>query len=70
VLVPAIGCLPELVDSSVGAIYEPTGRDALGQALANARSIRRAALRPGIEQKLRELSWDGIARTTLEAYRA
>ncbi|MSU65251.1 MAG: glycosyltransferase [Opitutus sp.] len=70
VVVPAIGCLPELVDETVGAIYHPTAAGGLGQALREAQAIRREALRPGIEQRLRELSWDGIARTTLEAYRA
>ncbi len=70
VLVPAIGCLPELVDSSVGALYEPGVEGGLRRALEQAQGIQRDALRPGIEQRLRELSWDGIARTTLEAYRA
>jgi len=70
VLVPAIGCLPELVDASVGAIYDPAAPSGLDRALDAGRAIRREALRPGIEQKLRELSWDGIAHTTLEAYRA
>ncbi|MSU46054.1 MAG: glycosyltransferase [Lacunisphaera sp.] len=70
VLVPAIGCLPELVDETVGAVYNPTGAGGLMRALDQAQAIRRDALRPGIEQRLRELSWDGIARTTLEAYRA
>lgn len=70
VLVPAIGCLPELVDGSVGAVYNPAAAGGLGRALDEASAIRRDVLRPGIEQRLRELSWDGIARTTLEAYRA
>ena len=70
VLVPAIGCLPELVDATVGAVYNPAAAGGLGRALEEARAIRRDALRPGIEQRLRELSWDGIAHTTLEAYRA
>ncbi|MDB6094477.1 MAG: putative Glycosyl transferase [Verrucomicrobia bacterium] len=70
VLVPAIGCLPELIDETVGAVYQPGSAGGLRRALDEARAIRRDALRPGIEQRLRELSWDGIARTTLEAYRA
>ncbi len=70
VVVPAIGCLPELIDSTVGATYDPAAPGALGQALEDARRLNRDALRPGIEQRLRELSWDGIARTTLEAYHA
>ncbi len=70
VIVPAIGCLPELVDASVGTLFDPTQPGALTQAMIAARSVNRETLRPGIEQRLRELSWDGIARTTLEAYRA
>jgi glycosyltransferase involved in cell wall biosynthesis len=70
VIVPAIGCLPELVDASVGTLFDPTQPGALTQAMIAARSVNRETLRPGIEQRLRELSWEGIARTTLEAYRA
>lgn len=70
VLVPGIGCLPELVDASVGALYDPGAEGGLGRALEQAQSLRRHDLRPGIEQRLRELSWDRIARTTLEAYHA
>ena len=70
VVVPALGCLPELVDATVGAVYNPAASGGLGRALDEARAIRRDDLRSGIEQRLRELSWDGIAHTTLEAYRA
>jgi beta-1,4-mannosyltransferase len=70
VLAPAIGCLPELIDPTVGAVYHPSAAGGLGRALDEAQTLRRDQLRPGIEQRLRELSWDGIARTTLEAYRA
>ncbi len=69
VVVPAIGCLPELVDESVGLIYDPRSPDALVRALQKAVGIRREHLRPGIERKLAELSWRDIALKTLEAYR-
>jgi hypothetical protein len=59
-----------LVDASVGTLFDPTQPGALTQAMIAARSVNRETLRPGIEQRLRELSWEGIARTTLEAYRA
>ena len=58
------------LDDTVGLIYNPIAAGGLSQALGEAQSIRREALRPGIDQRLRELSWDGIAHTTLEAYRA
>ncbi|MEO7652275.1 MAG: glycosyltransferase, partial [Bryobacteraceae bacterium] len=44
VLVPAIGCLPELVNSSVGAVYNPAAAGGLDRALDEARNINRAAL--------------------------
>ncbi len=69
VLVPAVGCIPELVDDSVGMVYDPAAVP-LVEALKKARAIRRQALRPGIERRLGELSYEGIARTTLDAYRA
>jgi glycosyltransferase involved in cell wall biosynthesis len=69
VVVPAIGCLPELVDESVGLIYDPQTPDALAQALQKAEGIRRDDLRPGIERKLAELNWRDIALKTMEAYR-
>jgi glycosyltransferase involved in cell wall biosynthesis len=70
VIGPAIGCLPQAVDSSVGALYDPGSPEALPEALRCARRRRREEMLPAIERRLEELSWDGIARTTLEAYRS
>jgi glycosyltransferase involved in cell wall biosynthesis len=69
VVVPAIGCLPELVNETLGVIYDPLKPDALAQALRAAAGIRREQLRPGIERKLEELNWRDIALKTLEVYR-
>ncbi len=70
VIVPALGCLPELVDESVGFLYQPRVPGELRRALERAtQGPPRAAFRPAIERKLRELDWDDIARKTVEAYR-
>jgi len=61
VIVPALGCLPELVDESVGLLYDPIAPDGLPRALQQAAGIRREDLRPGIERKLAELNWHDIA---------
>ena len=42
--------------------------DAMHRALEQARSLRRDALRPAMEQRLRDISWEKIASKTLEAY--
>jgi glycosyltransferase involved in cell wall biosynthesis len=68
VIVPAMGCLPELVDESVGLTYDPQAPGALREAMRRAAGMRRDDFRPGIERRLAELNWDGIARKTLEAY--
>ncbi len=69
VIVPAIGCLPQAVDASVGAVYDAASPGALRHALEQAPTFRRDDKQPAIERRLRELSWDHIAHTTLEAYR-
>jgi glycosyltransferase involved in cell wall biosynthesis len=66
--VPAIGCLPQQVDAAVGVVYDPAVPDALQRALEQASSLRRDALRPAMEQRLRDISWEKIASKTLEAY--
>jgi glycosyltransferase involved in cell wall biosynthesis len=68
VIVPAIGCLPQQVDAAVGVVYDPAVPDALQRALEQASSLRRDALRPAMEQRLRDISWEKIASKTLEAY--
>jgi glycosyltransferase involved in cell wall biosynthesis len=70
VLVPRVGCLPEQVNDSVGVLYDPADPAALAQALDRVRHLNRDAMRPAIEQHLREISWEGISRTTLDAYGA
>jgi len=70
VIVPALGCLPELVDESVGFLYQPRLPGALRHALqCAAAGPPRTAFRAAIERKLRALDWDDIARKTMEAYR-
>jgi glycosyltransferase involved in cell wall biosynthesis len=69
VIVPALGCLPELVDESVGLLYDPLAPDGLARALQKAAGMRREDLRPGIERKLAELNWRDVAVKTVEAYR-
>jgi beta-1,4-mannosyltransferase len=70
VVVPALGCLPALVDPSVGYLYDSRDPDGLRMTMQKAASgPRRDGFRAGIERKLQELNWENIAAKTLEAYR-
>jgi glycosyltransferase involved in cell wall biosynthesis len=69
VIVPAIGCLPELVDNSVGILYDPREEDALLKAMQAARHRDLAATGVAAYRRAQSLSWERIAHQTLEAYR-
>lgn len=70
VLVPAIGCLPEVVDERVGWLYDPSDPEALLQSMKDVRGRDLKSCRSAAIALMRELHWDGIARKTLDAYRA
>jgi len=69
VIVPAIGCLPELIDNTVGALYNPHQPGALEQAMRTMMRRDLESCRPAICERLKSLSWDLIALQTLQAYR-
>jgi beta-1,4-mannosyltransferase len=69
VVVPAIGCLPELVHENMGVLYEPGSSQSLARALqrcteVDLRNMGRQAL-----GRVREFSWQDMAMQTLAAYR-
>ena len=68
VIVPAVGCLPELVDERVGICYDQQQPDALYTAM---RAIQQRDLRTisqAAYQRAQALDWSTIARLTLAAY--
>jgi len=68
-IVPAIGCLTELIDDNLGEIYDPKQSGALEQAMRAVRQRDLEACRVAINHRLKSLSWDSIARMTLQVYR-
>ncbi|MEO6875310.1 MAG: glycosyltransferase [Opitutaceae bacterium] len=68
VVVPASGCLTELVDARIGLTYNPAQPGALLQALQNARGLDLPSCRTEALARMRTLDWKGIARRTLDAY--
>lgn len=70
VIVPAVGCLPELVDDQVGILYDQKQPAALQTAMLAIQQRDLKATSQAAYQRAQTLDWPGIAQLTLEAYRA
>ncbi|MEM7126171.1 MAG: glycosyltransferase [Chloroflexota bacterium] len=68
VIMPAIGCLPELIDDSMGILYDPQQPDALEKALGEIRQRDMAECSDAAYRHAQSLSWDKIAHQVLEVY--
>ena len=69
VVLPRRGCLPELIDDSMGLLYDPQQADGLEQALVEIRQRDLDAAGRAARQRARELDWGGIAARIAEVYR-
>ena len=68
-IVPRLGCLPELVAGGSGLLYDPDAADGLAGALAAARSLDLDAAGSAALTRTRELDWDPIAARIAALYR-
>lgn len=72
IVVPRVGCLPELVGSrpgqECGVLYDGAAPDGLVGAMTAVRQMDGVATAAAAMARARELDWDGIARQTLPAY--
>jgi glycosyltransferase involved in cell wall biosynthesis len=69
VIVPRLGCLPELVTAETGIIYDPYTPTALGEALREIKRRDAGAMGRAARISVKRLSWETIARQTAEIYR-
>lgn len=69
VVLPRLGCLPELVDARLGLLYDPTDPQGLEKALVEIRTRDLEAMGQAARQKARELDWDKIAGQLAALYR-
>lgn len=70
VIVPALGCLPELVSPDAGIVYDPADPDALNQAMRSFKERDPAAMSVAARRITDSLGWDDIARRTAAVYRS
>ncbi|MEZ4865063.1 MAG: glycosyltransferase [Caldilineaceae bacterium] len=70
VIVPAVGCLPELVDDRVGICYDQQKADALPAAMRAIQQRDLTPLRQAAYVRAQSLDWVTIGRRTVAAYQA
>ena len=69
VIVPAMGCLPELVTEGVGLLYDPKDPDSLAHTLQECAQVDLQDMGRHALERVREFSWREMAEQTLAAYR-
>jgi glycosyltransferase involved in cell wall biosynthesis len=69
VVVPAMGCLPELVTEGVGWLYDPEDPDSLVHTLQECTEVDLQSMGRRALDRVREFSWQEMADQTLAAYR-
>ena len=69
VVVPSMGCLPELVTQDIGLLYEPNDPESLACALEACRRLDLEGMGQHALDKVRTFSWQQMAAQTLDAYR-
>jgi beta-1,4-mannosyltransferase len=68
VILPKIGCLPELLQGGGGILYDPQEPDGLLHAMTAARALDMPAAGREAYQLARSLDWDEIAAQTKRVY--
>lgn len=69
-VLPRLGCLPELVDERMGILYDVKAHDGLGDALVQARSLDMDLAQKAAFESAHQLNWRDIATQLAEVYRA
>lgn len=68
-VVPALGCLPELVTPDAGILYDPRDPNGLIRALGEIKDRDQGQMRAAAHHIADGLIWSDIARKTAEVYR-
>ena len=68
VIVPRLGCLPELVGDDAGFVYDPQEPDGLSKALRQAMTAHLEDMGTVASQRANANSWTNLARDTFQVY--
>ncbi|MFT5366591.1 MAG: beta-1,4-mannosyltransferase [Candidatus Latescibacterota bacterium] len=69
VVMPRLGCLPELIDEQMGVLYDVKANDGLGNALVEARKLDMPTAQKATMTRALELNWRDIATQLAGIYR-
>jgi len=69
VILPKLGCMPELIDETMGLLYNPQDPEGLEKALLAIRARDLAAMSQAAFQRANDLDWSGIAARLAAIYR-
>lgn len=69
VIVPRVGCPPEVIDADAGIVYNPDDPSALSRALQQALSSDLDAMGSLAAKRVSSYTWRDMARSTAQAYR-
>lgn len=70
VIMPKMGCLPELIDEDMGILYDAKSDKGLSQALADARNLDMQRAQASAMQRALDLNWTDIAKDLANVYRS
>ncbi|MCI0454773.1 MAG: glycosyltransferase family 4 protein [Candidatus Dadabacteria bacterium] len=69
IIAPAIGCIPDILDSEGSFLYDPREEDGLINAMRKASAYELREMGKHNFELARKLGWDEIARKTHDAYK-
>ena len=69
-IVPALGCLPELVTPDAGIVYDPQNVNGLRRALVDIKTRDADQMRGAVRRITDGLGWAAIGRQTADVYRS
>jgi glycosyltransferase involved in cell wall biosynthesis len=70
VVAPAMGCLPELINSNAGLLYSQGQPDAIRKAIKEIKNMDLPSMRQAARQIADQLRWSDIAEQTINVYRS
>ncbi|MCZ6635404.1 MAG: glycosyltransferase [bacterium] len=70
VILPRLGCLPELIDNRMGMLYDAKASEGLRDALLKIRELDIGRAREAARQRAEELNWSDIADQLAALYYA
>jgi len=68
VIAPAIGCIPDVLDSEGGILYDPSEKEGLLKAMKQALDANLKKMGEHNFELAKQLRWDDIAKRTCEVY--